>query len=40
MYYHAKDLRCGRNSQSGRPYLITTVTHQRNPLFSDFDIAG
>ena len=39
MYYHAKDLRRGRDSQSGRPYLITTITHQRNPLFGDFDIA-
>jgi REP element-mobilizing transposase RayT len=39
MYYHAKDLRSGRHSEHGRPYLITTVTHERNPLFSEFDMA-
>ena len=39
MYYHAKDLRQGRFSQFNRPYLITTVTHERKPIFSDFDIA-
>jgi REP element-mobilizing transposase RayT len=39
MYYHAKDLRCGRYSQLGRPYLITTVTENRDPIFQDFNIA-
>ncbi|MBT8130323.1 MAG: transposase [Gammaproteobacteria bacterium] len=39
MYYHAKDLRHGRFSEYYRPYLITTVTHERNPVFSDFDTA-
>ena len=39
MYYHAKDLRKGRYSQFHRPYRITTVTHQRVPLFNDFHIA-
>jgi putative transposase len=39
MYYHAKDLRRGRYSDVNRPYLITTVTHDRVPLFKDFDIA-
>lgn len=39
MYYHARDLRRGRYSQENRPYLITTVTHQRIPLFNDFDVA-
>jgi REP element-mobilizing transposase RayT len=39
MYYHAKDLRRGRYSELNRPYLITTVTHNRNPIFKDFDIA-
>jgi REP element-mobilizing transposase RayT len=39
MYYHAKDLRRGRYPELNRPYLITTVTHNRNPIFKDFDIA-
>lgn len=39
MYNHAKDLRRGRNSQINRPYLITAVTNQRNPIFNDFDTA-
>ncbi len=39
MYYHAKDLLRGRYSELNRPYLITTVTHNRNPIFKDFDIA-
>ncbi len=33
--YHGRDLRKGRLSQSGRIYLITTVTQQRKPLFTD-----
>ena len=39
MYNHAKDLRSGRYSQFGRPYLITTVTDNRDPIFQDFNIA-
>jgi len=39
MYYHAKDLRRGLYSELSRPYLITAVTHNRNPIFNDFDIA-
>jgi REP element-mobilizing transposase RayT len=39
MHYHAKDLRRGRFSQLNRPYLITTVTHDRKPIFRDFDTA-
>jgi REP element-mobilizing transposase RayT len=38
MYYHAKDLRRGRFSETGRPYLVTTVTHGRKPIFTGFDI--
>lgn len=30
------DLRKGRYSESGREYFVTTVTHQRLPVFSDF----
>jgi REP element-mobilizing transposase RayT len=39
MYYHARDLRRGRYSEIDRPYLITTVTHNRKPIFRDFDIS-
>ena len=39
MYYHAKDLRRGRLSEPGRPYLITTTTHNRYPVFRDFEVA-
>jgi REP element-mobilizing transposase RayT len=39
MYNHARDLRRCRFSQTGRPYLITTVTHGRKPIFSTFAIA-
>lgn len=31
-------LRLGRYSEPGRPYLLTTATHQRQPLFSDFTL--
>jgi len=31
------DLRKGRFSESGREYLITTITQQRLPIFNDFD---
>ncbi len=29
------DLRMGRYSEPGREYLVTTVTHQRQPWFTD-----
>lgn len=32
-------LRRGRVSETGRVYLVTTVTFQRQPLFSDFQCA-
>ncbi|MFJ7282833.1 REP-associated tyrosine transposase [Pseudomonas sp. NPDC099000] len=31
-------LRSGRNSESGRAYLITAVVHDRQPLFSDWRV--
>lgn len=34
--YHGKDLRKGRHSEPGRPYLVTTVTLNRKPIFSDW----
>ena len=39
MYYYGKALRLGRFSEINRPYLVTTVTHNRNPVFSNFNIA-
>jgi REP element-mobilizing transposase RayT len=33
------DLRKGRFSESGREYLVTTVTHQRQPWFTDLYVA-
>jgi REP element-mobilizing transposase RayT len=33
------DLRKGRFSEPGRAYFITTVTHDRIPLFKDFHLA-
>ena len=39
MYYHGSELRRCRFSETGRPYLITTVTLNRNPIFKDFDVA-
>lgn len=30
-------LRTGRHSQPGQIYLVTTTTHQRQPLFNDFE---
>ena len=38
MYQQGKRLRRGRFSETGRPYLITTVTHCRAPIFCSFDI--
>jgi putative transposase len=32
---HSKDLRCGRWSEIGRPYHITTATLDRQHVFSD-----
>jgi REP element-mobilizing transposase RayT len=39
MSYHGSQLRKCRYSETGRPYLITTVTHNGKPVFSSFDIA-
>jgi len=36
---HGYRLRIGRFSESGRGYLLTTVTAQRKPLFLDFTLA-
>ncbi|MDB5997742.1 MAG: transposase [Pseudomonas sp.] len=33
---HARLLRAGRYSQSGQIYLLTAVTHNRNPFFADW----
>ena len=33
---HSRSLRCGRHSESGRIYLLTTVTARRRPLFADW----
>ncbi len=37
--YHGKDLRKGRYSERGRPYLVTTVVRNREPLFENFWLA-
>jgi REP element-mobilizing transposase RayT len=37
--YHGKDLRKGRYSEPGRPYLVTTVVRNREPLFKNFSLA-
>ena len=34
--YHGNHLRKGRTSETGRPYLVTTVTLDRLPLFCDW----
>jgi putative transposase len=36
--HHTRDLRKGRFSEPGRPYLITTVVHNRCPLFAEWPI--
>ena len=36
---HSSHLRTGRHSQSGGIYLVTTVTANRMPVFSDFHTA-
>ena len=37
--YHGKNLRKGRYSEPGRPYLVTAVTHARRPVFRDWQMA-
>ena len=37
--YHGKDLRKGRHSELGRPYLVTAVTHARRPVFRNWYVA-
>ena len=39
MVRRAFALRLGRYSETGRIYLVTAVTHQREPLFSAFELA-
>ena len=34
--YHSKNLRRGRHTEKGRPYLITTVTRDRQPIFQSW----
>ena len=36
---HGSDLRLGRYSQENNIYFVTTNTHDREPLFSDFSSA-
>ena len=36
---HGKNLRLGRFSETGRSYILTTVTKNRAPLFHDFTSA-
>lgn len=36
-YFHSCDLRKGRYSELDRPYLITTSTYQRAPIFRDYE---
>jgi REP element-mobilizing transposase RayT len=36
---HAASLRRGRYSEPGRVYLLTTVTDQRRPVFTEFTLA-
>lgn len=36
---HSSRLRSGRHSASGQIYLLTTVTDQRQPFFTDFHAA-
>lgn len=33
---HAKDLRKGRHSENNQIYLVTSVTHHRQTIFTDF----
>ena len=34
--YHGQDLRKARYLEAGRPYLVTTVTHERRRVFQDW----
>ena len=36
---HSHDLRTGRRSIPSQVYLVTTTSHERRPLFSDFYLA-
>lgn len=36
VHYHGNDLRKGRESLSNQIYMVTTVTANRNPLFTDY----
>lgn len=36
---HGRNLRKGRFSETNRIYLITSISHQRTPLFADFECA-
>jgi REP element-mobilizing transposase RayT len=37
--HHTRDLRKGRYSETNRSYIITTVVHERRPLFTEWQIA-
>ncbi|MHB9797926.1 REP-associated tyrosine transposase [Pseudomonas sp. MT3] len=37
MGFHGKNLRNGRHSLEGQRYLVTTVTYQREPLFTQWN---
>ena len=37
--YHGKNLRKGRYSEPGRPYLVTAVTHARRRVFNEWYVA-
>jgi REP element-mobilizing transposase RayT len=38
IYRHTRALRKGRFSETGRTYLITTVVHERRPIFAEWQI--
>ena len=38
-YFHSRDLRTGRFSEPERPYLVTTTTLHRTPVFSEITAA-
>ena len=38
MEFQGRNLRKGRHSQPGGIYLLTTVTHQREPVFADWRV--
>ena len=37
-HYRGGDLRKGRYPETGRPYIVTTVTRNRLPVFQDFHV--